>query len=555
MSKIIVKNGHVYDPINNINGEVKDILIENGIIVEKFSSENQVKEINAQDKTIIPAGIDIHCHIATPQLNWVRLLGVNYEKFKSYWNNLTLNAIAQNYIKMGYTFVTEANVFPSLANQTVFNLKNLPVLDKAFLLNTSNLWMLDLEYQRHKTEDIAIFLSDLLKKTNAFGIKVYNPFENEDWNLKSLRKGISSQGRLYNFSPLDVYISLTKAVEHLNLPHSLHAHIEGYETDVAKNNLAEITEKVKELPSRIVDSEETLTSRQQLLHIAHASTLNRDGDTTAQLNLINSDERFDLDLGFIGFDDINPIITSDRHLIQQEHRSNNLLSPLVTSAIESEGDFFASIRVFSKSNKTHCVYWANAIELAIKAKNKWQVQLSLNFPNYGNITNVAKIGSWLMSSEARNKYMEDMSDEFKSSTTLQNLENNLTFNDFVVISRASPAKSLGIGKIKGNLGPNADGDLNVLDINVNDIDFEKEYDKVVRALSALEYVLKSGQVVKNKNHTDSSLSGKIYVSQEIKDIDISNLSLSRKVSYFEKYNSLFYDNYKVPLNSEHLRVI
>ena len=202
-NKLIIKNGIVFDPINKIEGETKDILIESGKIVEKFSNEKEIKEINANGKTVTPSAIDIHTHVASQQVNWVRLLGSNIKKFKEVWQGLTLEKIARDYISMGYNFILEANVFPSLAKQTIFNFQQIPVLDKAMLLNISNLWPLELEFQRGKISDMAIFLSDLLSKTYGFGFKVYNPFECEIWNFKEMREDLSEHGRLYNFSPLD----------------------------------------------------------------------------------------------------------------------------------------------------------------------------------------------------------------------------------------------------------------------------------------------------------------------------------------------------------------
>ncbi|MCK4287154.1 MAG: hypothetical protein KAX18_13175, partial [Candidatus Lokiarchaeota archaeon] len=200
MNKLIIKNGLVYDPLNKIKGEKKDILAESGKIVDKFSNERDIKEIDANGKTVIPSAIDIHTHIASQQVNWMRLLGSSNDKFNKVWHGLTLENIAKNYISMGYTFILEANVFPSLAKQTIFNFQQIPVLDKGMLLNISNLWPLELEFQRGKIKDMAIFLSDLLSKTKGFGFKVYNPFECEVWNFKELREDISKQGRLYNFS-------------------------------------------------------------------------------------------------------------------------------------------------------------------------------------------------------------------------------------------------------------------------------------------------------------------------------------------------------------------
>ena len=128
--------------------------------------------------------------MASQQTNWVRLLSSNDSKFQEIWNGLTLTNIAKNYISNGYTFILEANVFPSLARQTIFNFRQLPVLDKAMLLNVSNFWPLELEIQRGKIDEMAIFLSDLISKTFGFGFKVYNPFENEIWNLKELKKDL-----------------------------------------------------------------------------------------------------------------------------------------------------------------------------------------------------------------------------------------------------------------------------------------------------------------------------------------------------------------------------
>ena len=120
MDKLIIKNGLVYDPINNIKGEEKDILIESGTVVDKFTNNKDIKEIDANGKTVIPSAIDIHTHVASQQVNWVRLLGLNNSQFKDIWHGLALSRIAKDYISMGYTFILEANSFPSLAKSTIF---------------------------------------------------------------------------------------------------------------------------------------------------------------------------------------------------------------------------------------------------------------------------------------------------------------------------------------------------------------------------------------------------------------------------------------------------
>ena len=553
MSKLIVKNGFVFDPFNNIEGEKKDILIEDGIVVDNFSSSNEIKEIDAKGKTVIPAAVEIHAHIASQQLNWVRLLGSDNQDFQNHWNGLTLNAIAKDYISNGYTFILEANVFPSLTKQTIFDLKRLPVLDKAFLLNPSNLWALELEFQKDMVEEGAVFLSDLMEKVKAFGLKAYNPFEAEYWNWKVGRKNLTEKGRLFNFAPLDVYEKLTRFVEHLGLPHSIHAHIEGYETPNSKENLLTVLNKIRSLELKPNPKSDYEIKRSQIFHLAHASSYNLDGENSELVKFFSENQDFDMDLGFISFNTINPLITSDRHLINKLNNSANPYK-IVRSSVESEGDSFATLRKFSKKKKENCVMWANAIDLALNI-TPWQLQFSVNYPNYADITNLPDIASWLISYEAREQFMKDIDTSLLKDNTLISNDKVLTFNDFIILTRSSPAKSLGIGSIKGNLGLKADGDLNILNLNLNDTDISRDYEKFKFVLGNIEYVIKAGEVIKKQEKFNMEGSGKIlWASGKPEKVDTKSI-LGKKESFYQKYYSNFYNSYNTNINKEILKKI
>ncbi|MFX0033378.1 MAG: amidohydrolase family protein [Candidatus Hodarchaeota archaeon] len=554
MTKLIVKNGIVFDPINDVKGEVKDILIEDGKIVEKLSNEKNVKEINAKDKTVIPSGIDIHTHIASQQINWVRLVGKTDKTFQEYWNNLRLDYIARDYISNGYTFIVEANVYPSLSKQTIFNFQQFPVLDKAILLNISNFWPLELEFQREMEEQASVFLSDLLTKTKGFGFKIYNPFEAENWNFHKLRDSVEDKGRLYNFSPIDVYEKLAKYNEYLGLPHSVHAHVAGYEKETAKQNLSIILERIRALNLTPNPKNDLNIDRTQIFHLAHASTYNIDGDNSNLINFFNDNQDFCLDLGILGFDPINPLITSDRRLINS---INSSASPfkLITMATESEGDSFSTLRTFSKKHKDSCIYWANALSLALNIKNKWQIQLSLNFPNYSHIKNIPEIASWLMSRKAREEFQSNMNQEFLKNNLLKNEEKELNFNEYIIISRSSPAKSLGIGSIKGNLGINADGDINILNLNINEIDTSKDYQLLEESFKNIEFVIKGGKVIKHQMNMNTDYSGQIFWSKGKIDSKDANSIINKKKEFYQKYMSVFYDTLNYSIDERYLREI
>jgi formylmethanofuran dehydrogenase subunit A len=45
MMEYILKGGVIFDPKNNINGESKDILIKDGFITDKVSSDAKVLDV------------------------------------------------------------------------------------------------------------------------------------------------------------------------------------------------------------------------------------------------------------------------------------------------------------------------------------------------------------------------------------------------------------------------------------------------------------------------------------------------------------------------------
>ncbi|MFX1407591.1 MAG: amidohydrolase family protein [Promethearchaeota archaeon] len=554
MSKLLLKNGFIFDPFNDLAGEIKDILIEEGKIVEKFSNEKDVKEINVKGKTVIPSAIDIHSHVASQQLSWIRLLGINNAKFKQGWKGLTFESIAKSYISNGFTFILEANVFPSLVKHTIFNLKQIPVLDKAILLNLSNYWPLELEFQRGMEEEATIFLSELLEITKGFGFKVYNPFEAENWNFQKLRENLSEKGRLYNFNPIDIYEKFIKYNEKLKLPHSIHAHIEGYENTEGKKNLNQLIEKIQSLDLTSISPTTSKFERNQIMHLAHASSYNIDGDNNNIVNLLNNNDKFDLDLGFCGFNEINPLITDDRRLINLLQNNANPFK-LIRSAVEFEGDTFATFRTFDKKNKNHTNIWANALDLALNIKNIWQIQFSINFPNYAMVEDIPEIITWLVSKEARTNFMKDLNQESIKNHHLINTNKELNFNDIVILTRASPAKSLGIGSYKGNLGFGSDGDLNILNININETNLSKEYLKLANSFRSIEFVIKEGKIIKKGNNFNLKNNGKLFWSKGRAKIEKKPSVLNKKEEFFQKYYSIFYNTMKYELPTDFLREI
>jgi formylmethanofuran dehydrogenase subunit A len=247
-------------------------------------------------------------------------------------------------------------------------------------------------------------------------------------------------------------------------------------------------------------------------------------------------------------------VTSDRRLINNLNKQDNSYE-VVRFATEFEGDFFATLRKFDKKDNDYCNMWANAYELALRIKNKWQLQFSINYPNYADVFDIPVIASLLLSDKAREEYMKDMNKDFLKNHPIVSNDQVISFQDYITITRASPAKSLGISHIKGSLSEGNDGDLNIIDFNPKEINPEKDHKKIKNALSHIEYIIKEGRIIKNADLFNTTESGHIFwASGKVKKED-TKLLFNRKEEYFQKFNSLFLKSYSVHISNTKLRKV
>jgi len=138
MKELLIKNGFVYDPLNNINGEKMDIAICNGKIVEKVETP---KVIDASGMVVMPGGVDIHSHIAGAKVNAGRLLRPeDHYKDVEPKTSVTRSGVGYSipstfttgyrYARMGWTTVMDPAMPPLKAKHTHEELNDTPMVDK-----------------------------------------------------------------------------------------------------------------------------------------------------------------------------------------------------------------------------------------------------------------------------------------------------------------------------------------------------------------------------------------------------------------------------------------
>ena len=143
----------------------------------------------------MPGGVDIHAHIAGPKVNAARKLSPDdrrddpldrTEILRSGTGGLVPSTFATGYrySLLGYTTVVEAAAPPLAARHVLAELRDTPMIDKAFLILMGNNQVL-FELIRESGGAVSARLRDAiawwLEATGGYGVKLVNPGGVELW--------------------------------------------------------------------------------------------------------------------------------------------------------------------------------------------------------------------------------------------------------------------------------------------------------------------------------------------------------------------------------------
>ncbi len=191
MNNLIIKNGLVYDPLNNIDGEKKDIHIKNGKISENAGADSKV--INADGMIVMPGGVDLHSHIAGAKVNAGRSLRPEDKHMEATMKKTRLTRsgtgfsvpstwiTGYKYAQLGFTTVFEPAMPLLEARHTHEEFLETPIIDKGAFPLFGNNWFV-MEYVKNgEIDKLAAYVAWILKATKGFAIKLVNPGGVENW--------------------------------------------------------------------------------------------------------------------------------------------------------------------------------------------------------------------------------------------------------------------------------------------------------------------------------------------------------------------------------------
>ncbi len=530
-----IKGGKVYDPANNIHGEVRDVCVAGGRVVADVEGG---RTIDATGMVVLPGGVDVHTHVAGAALNFARgLIPEQHRKAHPIFHSRGLRAglggstpttFATGYLYagLGYTTVNEAAVPVLSAKHTHEELRDTPIVDKTCLvLMANNEILLDL-LEAGELERARDVVAWLVWAAKAYGVKAVNPGGVAAW------KWGKDAGRLaepvegyHKVTPGKIISSLARIVDELKLPHPLHLHCNHLG---APGNVATTLETMKVLEG----------SRTHLAHLQYHAYGGDDWDTirsgsAAVAEAFNASPNLTCDAGAVLFGD-TVTITADgpwQHLLYQltGRKWGNL-------DVENETGCGVVPYVYREKNLVNAVQWAVGLELLLLIDDPWRVFLTTDHPNGAAFWRYPEIIQLLMDAEFRREQVKKLPEKARARTVLADLNRQYTLSEIAVITSAGPARALGLPQ-KGHLGVGADADVAIYNDSKD----------VAEMFAHPRYVIKGGEVVVEEGELRQAVEGRGYVVHPAYDESVEGYLRP----LFQQYYTMSFDNYPVEPDRVH----
>jgi formylmethanofuran dehydrogenase subunit A len=559
---LIIKNGYVFDPLNKINGDKKDIFIKNGKISNELPEKN-AKIIDAKDMIVMPGGVDLHSHIAGSKINIGRLMrpedhrkdvvskgivtrsGVGYSCPSTF-------VTGYRYVEMGYTSVMEAAMPPLGARHVHEELNDTPIIDKAaFTLLGNNYFTL--KYVKEGEKDkLKAFIAWLLKATRGYAVKIVNPGGVENWKWGRNVGGLDDSVLNYDITPRQIITSLATANEELGLPHTIHLHCNNLGTPGNYETTIETMDTLRKIQPKKGRSATVHVVHCQFNALAGTNWINLKSGAPKIAKYVNKVDHVTLDLGQIIFTDTTTMTGDGPWQFRLWGLTGN---KWVNSDVEMEAGAGVVPYTFKKNNPANAIQWAIGLELALLINDPWKVYMTTDHPNGGPFMYYPKVIAWLMSRKARTDTMNESNKACIRKTTLANIYREYTFNEIAIVTRAATAKALGL-EDKGHLGKGADADIAIYDIDPSTWK-PSQYVELEKSFAKAAYTIKDGKIVARNGEIIASPMGAIHwvnatIPQEIEADLMKELEADFKDYYTVSLKNYPVEDAYLPIQKEHI---
>ncbi len=530
---IKLSGGTVYDPVHGINGEQRDIYIQDGYITRKPAASVKIdKTYNLSGKVIMAGAIDIHTHIGGGKVNIARMMLpedhradlVRKTKLTrsgcGYAAPSTLTA-GYRYAEMGYTACFEPAMLPSNARQAHMEMADTPMVDKgAYAMLGSDDFFLRMLAAKKDREAISDYVGWIINATQAIAIKIVNPGGINAFKFNQRRLDLDEQNEHYGVAPRGIIKSLARAVRELGIPHPLHLH---------GCNLG--------VPGNMQTTLDTINAVEGMpLHLTHVQfhSYGTEGDRkfssgAAEIaEAVNSNPNISVDVGQVLFG--QTVTASGDTMMQYSGHWHAHPKKWVIMDIECDAGCGVVPFKYRDKNFVNALQWAIGLELFLLVNDPWRIFLTTDHPNGAPFTSYPHLIRLLMDRSFRNDMLATINKGAATASILSSIDREYTLYEIATMTRAAPARSLGL-KNRGHLGGGAIADITVYNNIKNK---EKMFEKPLYVFKNGEEIVKNGKIVK-------VVTGGTHTLRPDYDKSIEK-SLKK---YFDRYMTVKLGNFKI----------
>jgi len=139
---------------------------------------------------------------------------------------------------------------------------------------------------------------------------------------------------------------------------------------------------------------------------------------------------------------------------------------------------------YRNSSLIHALQWAIGLEWFLLLEDPWRIALTTDHPNGATFWRYPEIIHLLMNRDLRREWLHRLPEAVRARSILHELDREYTLDDIAIITRAAPARILGLSS-KGHLGVGADADVTVYG----------RQDNITTMFSMPRWVIKAGQII------------------------------------------------------------
>ncbi len=529
---IKLSGGKVYDPMNGVDGVVRDIFIENGRIVTPAASAKVDQEYSLSGRVVMAGGIDPHSHIGGGKVTIARMLmpedHLGHEEART---ELTRSGCGHaipstltcgyRYAEMGYTAAFEPAMLPANARQAHMEMGDTPIIDKgAFVMLGSDDFFLRQLSSKQDFKAIKDYIAWTMHAAQAIAVKVVNPGGISAFKFNQRKLDLDEKHTYYGVTPRDIILTLGRGLHELGVVHPLHIH---------GCNLG--------VPGGVETTLETIKGSNGVpIHLTHIQfhSYDTEGDmkfssgAARVAEAVNAHKNVSIDIGQVMF---GQTCTASGDSMRQFVNTRSA-DPKKWVVMDIECDAGCGVVPFKYRDKSfvNALQWAIGLELFLLVNDPWRIFLTTDHPNGGPFYWYPHMIRLLMDKSFRKEMMGKINQDALKYSTLGSIDREYSLYEIAIMTRAGPAKSLGL-KDRGHLGIGACADITVYEDNTNrEAMFEKP-----------ELVFKNGELIVRNGRIIKVVNGATHVARPAYDKSIEKTLKS----YFEDYHTVRMENFRL----------